>query len=166
MNVSVDLAREEQKPVVHQLLQLYLHDFSEFAGFDLNEHGFYSYRWLDFYWVEDERSPFLVTVDGKLAGFVFVRREDRPTGPCHHIAEFFIMRKYRRSGVGETVARAVFQRFPGSWTFHIDLRNGAAIPFWRKVVGRLTDGQFTERSGDSEHRIVLDFEVPVPSPEI
>ncbi len=29
--------------------------------------------------------------------------------------EFFVMRKYRRKGVGEIVAREVFDRLPGTW---------------------------------------------------
>jgi hypothetical protein len=41
----------------------------------------------------------------------------------------------------------------------VDLRNAAGLPFWRKVVGRITNGQFTEQPGDSPRRIVLQFDL-------
>jgi predicted acetyltransferase len=31
------------------------------------------------------------------------------------MAEFFVLPKYRRGGVGTDAARAVFARFPGEW---------------------------------------------------
>lgn len=157
MDVTVEPALFEQKSILRNMLQLYIYDFSEFAGFDLDEHGFYGYRYLDHYWAEEGRFPFLVWVDGQLAGFVFIRTEDLETSPRYSVAEFFIMRKYRRHGIGERVARDVFGRFPGQWSFHVDLRNQAGLPFWRTIVGRITSGQFAELPGDSEHRIVLEF---------
>jgi predicted acetyltransferase len=158
MQVTVELAPIEQKSVLRNMLQAYIHDLSEFAGFDLDEHGLYGYRYLDFYWVEEGRFPFLVRVDGQLAGFVFIRGEDLAANPQYSVAEFFIMRKYRRHGVGEMVAGEVFGRFSGHWSLAVDLRNEAGLPFWRKIVGRITNGQFTEQPGDSPHRIVLKFD--------
>jgi predicted acetyltransferase len=159
MNVTVEVAPVEQKSVLRNLLQLYIHDFSEFAGFDLDDHGFFRYSYLDYYWMEDGRFPFLVQVDGKLAGFVFIRGEDLASSPRYSVAEFFILRKYRRHGIGERAAREVFGRFPGRWSLTVDLRNEAGLPFWRKVLGRITAGQFTELTGDSVHRIALEFDI-------
>jgi predicted acetyltransferase len=159
MQVTVELASIEQKSVLRNMLQLYIHDLSEFAGFDLDAHGLYGYRYLDFYWVEDGRFPFLVRIDGSLAGLVFIRSENLQTNPRYGVAEFFIMRKYRRHGIGTTVMRDVVERFPGQWSLAVDLRNAAGLPFWRKVVGAITDGHYVERPGDSAHRIVLGFAV-------
>ena len=41
--------------VLRNLLQLYVYDFSEIEGYDLNEHGLYKYRYLDNYWSEEDR---------------------------------------------------------------------------------------------------------------
>lgn len=158
VDVTVELAAFEEKSILRNMLQLYIYDFSEFAGFDLDQHGFYGYRYLDHYWAEEGRFPFLVRADGKLAGFVFIRTESLETSPRYSLAEFFIMRKYRRHGIGERVAREIFDRFPGRWSFHVDLRNESGLPFWRKVVDRITNGQFTESPGDSANRIVLEFD--------
>ena len=144
-------ATVDDKPVVRRLLELYLHDFSEFSGQDLNEHGEYGYRYLDHYWTDPRRQAFLVRVDGRLAGFALVRE----AGEAMEMAEFFIVRKYRRQGVGTTTAHRLFDRFPGAWRIHHDQANLAAQAFWRRVVRGYADDRFTETSeGD---RIVQQF---------
>ena len=143
-NVKVTPASYEEKPVLRRLLELYLYDFTEFIGGDLNEHGEFVYRYLDHYWAPDAgetRLPFLVRVDGVLAGFALVRRVG--DGPWK-MAEFFVLRKYRRGGVGSRAARAVFQECPGPWEVHEVAANTPAQAFWRRVIGAATGGQFDE----------------------
>ena len=53
-------------------MELYLYDFSEFDGADVDAQARYGYPYLDRYWEEAGRSPFLIRVDGVLAGFVLV----------------------------------------------------------------------------------------------
>ena len=49
MNVDLHAVGWEDKPVVANLLQLYLHDFSEFEPKQLSAHGTFDYAWLDSY---------------------------------------------------------------------------------------------------------------------
>lgn len=111
MTVEVVLAEERDKGVVRRLLELYRYDFSEFDGADVDIHGEYGYRYLDHYWTEEDRQAFLLVVDGQWAGLALVRK-----GPPADMAEFFVMRKYRRAGVGRRAAEDIFGRFPGRWT--------------------------------------------------
>ncbi len=60
------------------------------------------------------------------------------------MAEFFVMRKYRRGGVGGEAARAVFAMFPGEWQVRQIRRNEAAIKFWRAAI----PVAFTEDTND------------------
>lgn len=130
MRVNVVRASEDQKPVVARLLELNAHDFSEIDGRDLTVHGEYGYRYLDHYWIEGEdRHPFLVTVDGKIAGLALVR-----AGAPHEFGEFFIVRKYRRGGVGTVAAREIFKQFPGDWLVHEISGNDSAVVFWRRSI--------------------------------
>ena len=46
--------------------------------------------------------------------------------PARTIAEFFILRKYRRQGVGDMAARHVFDLFPGPWEALAASRRNAA----------------------------------------
>lgn len=98
--VEVEPATLAEKPALARLLELYAYDFSELNDADVDDDGAYGYRHLDAYFAEPERHPFLVRVDGRLAGFAFVR-----AGTPHDMAEFFVLRKYRRGGVGVAAAR-------------------------------------------------------------
>ena len=128
-DVQVDLATVHDRAALQQLLELYAHDFSERNGADVGDDGRYGYRHLDAYWQEADRYPFLFRVAGRLAGFALVR-----TGPPHDMAEFFVLRKYRRGGIGTDAARAVFARFPGEWQVREQFENSGAIAFWRDAI--------------------------------
>jgi hypothetical protein len=64
-------ATQDQEPIVANLFQLYAHDFSEFFDLKLRPDGRFSYDELPLYWREPNRHPFLIKVDGNLAGFVW-----------------------------------------------------------------------------------------------
>lgn len=130
MEIDVVPAAEEEKPIVRRLLELNSHDFSEIDGRDLGPHGEYGYQYLDHYWIQSEnRHAFLITVDGMIAGCALVR-----AGDPHEFGEFFIIRKYRRTGVGTVAAREIFKRFPGEWFVHEISGNDSAVHFWRRAI--------------------------------
>jgi predicted acetyltransferase len=62
----------------------------------------------------------------------------------HSMAEFFVMRKYRRGGVGQRAAVELFDRFPGVWSVKQVQSNLPSHSFWRNVIGRYTDGNYEE----------------------
>jgi predicted acetyltransferase len=144
MDIQISPAALAEKPIVENLMQLYLYDFSELCGDDCNAQGLYEDEYLPRYWIEPERHPFLIRVDGKLAGFALVRRMSEGNPPTHSMAEFFIMRKYRREGAGKRAAFQLFDRFPGKWHVAEIPENVAAIHFWRKIIAAYTGGNFEE----------------------
>jgi predicted acetyltransferase len=156
MPLAIVPATLEDKPLIANLLQLYLYDFSEFMGWTLNAHGSFDYRYLDHYWTEEGRYPFLFRVDGALAGFALVRTLEGDE-PVHAMAEFFVMRGFRRGGIGATAAHALFDRFPGHWSVMEMEQNTAALRFWRRVIDRHAPGAWTERR-DDRGRFIQEFE--------
>ncbi|MEH2380733.1 MAG: GNAT family N-acetyltransferase [Nostoc sp.] len=134
----------DDKPLIQQMMELYQYDFSEFENKHLNEHGYFGYPYLDYYWVESDRYPFIVRVGGKLAGFVLVNQYTYIPGSQYSIAEFFILRRYRQQGIGKNVAFQIFDRFCGKWEIHQLTTNVVARKFWRRVIGEYTAGKFTE----------------------
>ncbi len=128
-HIDVTTATISDKAVVRRLLELYAHDFSEFEDYDVDEHGLFGYPYLDHYWTDPDRHPFLFRVDGHLAGFALVR-----SGTPHDMAEFFVLRKYRREGIGAHAARDVFARFPGAWQVRQLTANARATSFWRATI--------------------------------
>jgi len=63
--VTVERAAESAKPLVRRLLELNAHDFSEFDGRDVSEHGEFGYRYFDHYWTEpDDRQVLIIRCNG------------------------------------------------------------------------------------------------------
>jgi predicted acetyltransferase len=153
LNISVSPAQIAERHILRNLLELYQYDFSEFDGSDTGSSGLYDYPHLDDYWVEPERTPFLVRVNGQLAGFALVTRYNYLTGlnDAWILAEFFVMRKYRHQGVGEFVASHIFNQFQGEWQVAQIPENVAAIAFWRKVIARFTNNTFIERDLNNDN---------------
>ena len=150
MILDVSPAAYEEKTILHNLMQLYLYDFSEMDGKSVNESGIFDSRYLELYWSEPERFPYLVRVDSQLAGFALLRKgsyfseqEDQNLVGMI-IAEYFVMRKFRRQGVGSRVARQIFDRFPGRWEIAQQLENEIGQAFWRTLIADYTHGDYRE----------------------
>ena len=145
MNVELQRLREEDRAVLESLLQLYLYDFTEFDPHDVDESGRFETASLGAYWTEAGRFPFAVRVDGRLAGFVLVGPHSPSGQPVDHsVAEFFVMRRYRRLGVGRSAARNVFDLLPGVWEVAEIAANTPAQTFWRAVIGEYTGGDYRD----------------------
>ncbi|MGG6240962.1 GNAT family N-acetyltransferase [Nodosilinea sp. AN01ver1] len=95
----------------------------------------FDYPYLDYYWTEAGRYPFLVRVEGTLAGFVLVRQLELDADePLWQMAEFFVLSKYRRQGIGREVAHRVFDRFEGRWQVTSQEGNLSSQRFWQRVI--------------------------------
>ena len=73
MHIEIIPAAREQEPILANLLELYGYDFSGFHSLEVGSDGRFGYKCLPLYWSEPGRHPFLVRVDGKLAGLVWSR---------------------------------------------------------------------------------------------
>ncbi len=94
--------------------------------------------------------PFVVRADGRIAGFALVNRWSALGQPLDHaVAEFFVLRKYRRAGVGTRAAHLVFRRMRGRWEVPIAAYNQEAVPFWRSVA-RSLPVRAEEHAGDGQ----------------
>jgi predicted acetyltransferase len=54
------------------------------------------------------------------------------------MAEFFVLRRYRRRGIGTRLTHLAFNRFPGAWQVRVMDSNAAAVRFWRKAIESFT----------------------------
>jgi predicted acetyltransferase len=145
-----------QRPVLDHLMQLYLHDFSEFAPIgsphgEVDAEGRFAYPRLESYWQGDGLIPLLIRADDRLAGFVLVNKWSALGLPLDHVvAEFFVMRKYRRARVGRRAALLVFRRYPGRWEVPVAWYNPPAQVFWRSVAEQLAPVEVEEIAGDGK----------------
>jgi predicted acetyltransferase len=145
-------AEPHHLPVIANLVQLYIHDFSEMVAIRIGDDGRFVAPPLEPYWQDDWRHPFLIRVDDAWAGFAFANQRSRLTDDAEtwDVGEFFVLRGFRRAGVGARAAVELFDRFPGRWEVRQLHANTAATAFWRKAIGAYTGGAFTETIHDSE----------------
>jgi predicted acetyltransferase len=162
--VVLDVATLRDAPLLANLLQLYIHDLSEaFPSVELGADGRYSYEKLPLYWSEPERRfPFLIRFEARVAGFALVTRGSPATDDpdVFDLAEFFVLRRHRRSGVGRGAAFLLWNRLPGRWIVRVSEGNPGALRFWTDVIGEYTMGtamQF-ERSGNPNAWRVFSFD--------
>jgi predicted acetyltransferase len=153
VHLEVIPATFEQQPVLANLLELYAHDFSEFHDVALREDGHFGYADLPRYWSDPGRYPFLVRMDGHIAGFVLVKKGSELTcsDTVWDMAEFFVVRGYRRRGAGTEIAHQVWTRFPGQWEVRVMESNQAAHQFWERAIaefaGKATPSHRVEKDG-------------------
>jgi predicted acetyltransferase len=135
-NIEIIPASLEQKAILANLLELYMYDFWEFVDLEIGPDGRFGYSDLDIYWTEPARHPLLVYVDTRLAGFALI--DGLPRGSHEvtvwDVAEFFILRGYRRAGIGTEVAHQVWRRFPGPWQVRVIVSNEPAYRFWHQAI--------------------------------
>ncbi len=144
MNIELRTPSRSDRNLIRRMMELYLYDFSEYDDADLDEHGLFAYGDLDYFWFEPTHAAYLVTVDGKLAGFVLVDNDVKLTDSERAITEFFVMRKYRRHGVGTQMANELFDMLPARWEMAVVEANKSAQQFWRKTLGAYRQGVFQE----------------------
>jgi predicted acetyltransferase len=144
--LHLQAASKQDQAALDNLMQLYTYDWSELGPLDVGENGRFEDYPLDAYWEDPWRHPFLLRVDGKLAGFALVAARSRLTGAdgVFDMAEFFVMRRYRRRGIGQAAAIAAFEQLRGSWEIRQREDNVEATAFWRRVIGRYTGGKYQE----------------------
>ena len=147
-------AGPDERDRLAALFELYLYDFSEILHLEIGDDGRFRPPSLDFYWTDPRCHPFLIRVDGRLAGFALVQERNCLTGEEERevcdVAEFFVLRRYRRRGVGERAARWIFDRFRGPWVVRQRAENRAATAFWRRTIERYTSGRFDDLVLDNE----------------
>ena len=140
MNFNLIKASREYISVFENLLQFYIYDFSEFVELDVKEDGLFEpYSSLREYWEEEnERFPYFIKEGEKYLGFVLVRYITLSDRSYFSMAEFFIMRRYRKMGIGRSIAEQVFNLHKGQWEIYQKEINKPAQDFCHLLVTRVS----------------------------
>jgi predicted acetyltransferase len=132
---------------IENLFQFYCYDFTEMLGINVGPDGTFPVPQLEPYFQDGSaHHAWVVRVDGHLAGFAMIRRQSRITLDPHtwDVAEFFVMKQYRRKGAGASAAIQIFEAFRGRWEVRQIHANVAATHFWRATLERYTEARYTE----------------------
>lgn len=152
--------KEQDKKIIYNLMQLYKYELSFFedetTNFQLLDTGLYAMsKYIELYWREENRHPYILKCNGDLAGFVLERFNEEN---MNEIAEFFVLNKYRKLGAGTFMAKEMFKRYKGKWEIRTLLKNKRAREFWRKVVKDASNGNYEEHLIRNNSRYAFYFE--------
>jgi predicted acetyltransferase len=170
-DVAVEAAAPRDAVLLANLLELYIHDMSEvFPEVVLGAEGRFGYDKLPLYWSEPERRfPFVLRCGARCAGFVLVTRGS----PASHdpevfdVAELFVLRSHRRSGIARRAMFQVWDRLGGRWIVRVSEGNVSALPFWERTIVDYTSGAVAQvtRPGTPRAWRVFSFESRSRTPE-
>ena len=134
----LNAARPADHELLSNLLELYIHDLSAaFPHVRLGADGRFGYPGLASYWAEPERRvAFIIEESGQTAGFILATRGSPAlTDPdVYDVAELFVLRAHRRSGVGRRAASLLWKHLPGRWVVRVAAANPSALEFWSRAI--------------------------------
>lgn len=147
--LTVTEATVSRRPVIKRLMIPYLRELSAYIPAETSASDDYPY--LDTYWSEPGRTPYLLSWDGDTAGFALVNRWS-PSGRCTDwsMAEFFVRPNYRRQGIGAAAFHEIARLHPGIWEVPILAANKVAFAFWRKVLYSMCGVIIEQIDGDGD----------------
>jgi predicted acetyltransferase len=133
MTLRLQQATMDDYPVVQHLSSYYIYDMSEYLGWPCSESGRFG-GCDEFFddWRAGRNDPFMIKCEEELAGFAGVKFDEATQE--HTIQEFFILRKFRRRGIGTTVAFRLFDASPGNWRVEQLAQNTPAVRFWTATI--------------------------------
>ena len=147
MNISIEFVEKCEKEILKNLLEKYHYEHSQYDNRDVNNLGLFGYDYLDNYWTEENRFPYFVKVDGKLAGFVMVNDYLEAKFETNYtISEYFIMYKYRQKGIGKYVLKYILDKHKGKWQLNFHPKNEISKEFWIKAIAKYTKGKYEIKS--------------------
>ena len=108
---------------IYRLLQFSEYDFSEYIGTDLNVYGEFEYEHYEDYFINN--ISYQLNNDNTLC-----------------VAEFFIMKKYRKKGYGRILAKYIFDTLNGKWEVFQMKNNTIAGVFWDNIIKDYTKDNY------------------------
>lgn len=136
--IELQRTTADQADLIRNLYQFYAYESSDWEQEDVEVDGrFYIHEdHLVRYWQCPGWSASLVLVDGFIAGFVLLERSELPGIDAMELADLFILKRYRRQGIGRAVAIELLTQ-PGDWLVRCHASDTGAVAFCNAVVSDL-----------------------------
>jgi predicted acetyltransferase len=143
-HLSISKIGPDSNVLLRNLFEHYIHDMAEFFDIDTGADGSYSYDTSAIWTRGDE--VYLAKSSDSIAEFALVGSAVEWLGDSstYDMREFFVIRRFRRSGFGRTIATYVWNQHPGEWLVRVVERNVAAVLFWRTAISRQSPGSYVE----------------------
>jgi predicted acetyltransferase len=143
-SLSISKIGPESDVLLRNLFEHYIHDMAEWFEIDTGADGRYAYD-TSLLW-ETGCDAYLARAGSSMAGFAVVGSAVEWLGETggHDMREFFVIRRFRRSGFGQTMATVLWNERPGEWLVRVLEANAPAAAFWRTVISSYARGAYEE----------------------
>jgi predicted acetyltransferase len=143
-DLSISKIGPESDVVLRNLFEHYMHDMAEWFEIDTKADGSYSYD-TSLVW-KNAYDAYLAKVGDSIAGFALIGTADEWLGDigAHDVHEFFVIRRYRRSGIGQRMATLLWNERPGEWLVRVLEANAPGVMFWRAAIASHSGGVYVE----------------------
>lgn len=128
---------------LQQMLELYQYELSDIWPQDADAEARYGYN-LDRHRAGGRFHAHVALSGVQYAGFALVGPAAVTRQDGYWMEQFFILKRYRRTGAGLALAQHVFSCHPGLWEIGQMPENHRAQAFWRRTIGQVTGGTYTE----------------------
>ncbi len=137
--VTLRAAHADDETLFDRLLQFYAYEFSALEApgtgwIDLDSAGRYNVHLRRVPCAAGAGSHLILWHD-KVAGFATIDRLNPSGLGCDwNVAEFFVLAKYRRNGIGTAAIVAMLAGRPGCWEAAVMPDNARGLAFWRQAL--------------------------------
>jgi len=144
LNLTISKIGPESDILLRNLFEHYCHDMSEWFEVDTGTDGRYS-RDTSAVWA-NRCEVYLAKVGDSIAGFALIGSGAEWLGEigAHDVHEFFVMRRFRRRGVGQSMTTFLWNQYSGEWLVRVLEANAPALSFWRDAISRYAPGSCRE----------------------
>lgn len=154
MDVKIEKVKKEERNILERMLQLYLHDVSNYFPMDFDsKKGLYEYDELDKYFDDSANIAYFIKNEEKILGFSLVDISDNE----NVIQEMFTLNNYKGQNVGTKAAELIFDSKKGNWTVRSLPKSDKAENFWNKCIKKYTNDSFKITSVGKFNRAVFTF---------
>lgn len=154
--IRIKRVSKVEKRILKNLFSYFMHDLSPYEDIELDKHGFFNCPDIKLIIENKGLKPFLIFHKKEIAGFINISMPvfaaDKTT---HVIQQLFVLKKFRRLGVGKEASKLVLNKFPGKYAIGQLIKNKPAVKFWKSFLKELNIPYESEKRKDAEGNIIL-----------
>jgi predicted acetyltransferase len=143
MTLEIRKALPEDFPALQQMLELYQYEMSNIWLQDADTEAKYGYN-LERHKQDERFHAHVALTNSQYAGFALVAPAVVTRNEGAWMEQFFVLKRYRREGLGRALALHALQCHPGPWEVGQITANTIAQAFWCEVIGTHTRGDYVE----------------------
>ncbi len=166
-DITVTPTLPHELPIIEGMMQFYNYELSAYCDIDFNLRGLYTLSPKAVYFSRTTVRPYLLRVDGAVAGLAVVDDEVVDTESQFNMGYFFIARRYKGQGLASRLAAEMFLLHPGRWEVYHYASNDPAKHFWVRAIVDAKALELVTITATSDEQPIVRYRFSIaPPPEV